>query len=199
MAKPIVLSVDGVESIFDHAKLDRARLYGARKRVPLDEAGSPCVKAALTVDGLYLLQAGMTSQGYFDEDGRWLQRSQLVGMDPDGNVLELKPSTLGIAVSAESVDPSELLRFTVNSVYMLTPSSLDGKLASRLEAGELFRFGFNYGSDYREETAFLVKNTDGYFCLVGVITIPSWCEPGQVAVVDSVDEESADELDFEMF
>jgi hypothetical protein len=28
MAKPIVLSFEGVESSFDHAKLDRARLYG---------------------------------------------------------------------------------------------------------------------------------------------------------------------------
>ena len=106
MAKPIVLTYEGVQSSFDHAKLDRARLYGARKRIPLDQDGQTCVKAALTIDGLYLLQSGMTAQGYFDENGRWLQRSQLVGLDPDGHPLELKPSTLGVAVEAVVADPS---------------------------------------------------------------------------------------------
>ncbi len=199
MAKPIVISVDGIESGFDHTKLDRARLYGARKRIPLDQGGAPCVKAALTVDGLYLLQSGMTAQGYFDEDGRWLQKSQLVGLDADGNPLELKPSTLGVATTAESIDPSVMLRYTINSVYVLTPTTLDDALAKKLEGGEVFQFGFNYGSDYREETAFLVKNADGFFCLVGVAMTPAWCEPGQVAIVEPLDDDSADELDFEMF
>ena len=42
MAKPIVVSLEGVDSRFDHAKLERHNLYGARKRVPLDAAGQPC-------------------------------------------------------------------------------------------------------------------------------------------------------------
>mgnify|MGYP000098875707 CR=1 FL=1 len=33
MAKPIVVSLDGIESSFDHIKLDRKRLYGERRRV----------------------------------------------------------------------------------------------------------------------------------------------------------------------
>ena len=85
MAKPIVLEFEGAQSSFDLAKLDRARLYGARKRIPLDQSGQTCIKASLTTDGLYLLQSGMTAQGYFDEDGRWLQRSQLSGLDVDGS------------------------------------------------------------------------------------------------------------------
>jgi len=89
MAKPIVVSIDGIESSFDHIKLDRKRLYGERRRVPLDLTGEPCVKSALTSDGLYLLQSGMTAQGYFDESGRWLQKSQLVGIGSDGQALEL--------------------------------------------------------------------------------------------------------------
>jgi hypothetical protein len=97
MAKPIIVMLGGVESSFDHSKLDRARLYGTRRRVPLDAQGLPCVKAALTVDGAYLMQAGMTAQGYFDDQGRWLQKSELVGVDPDGHVVDLQPSTLGVA------------------------------------------------------------------------------------------------------
>lgn len=200
MAKPIVLSFEGVESSFVHAKLDRARLYGARRRVPLDQEGLACVKAALTTDGQYLLQSGMTAQGYFDEEGRWLQRSQLVGLGPDGNTLELQPSTLGVAQVAEVVDPSILLRYTTDSVYTLEPSSIDSALASRLDAGDVLRFGFNYGADYHQETAFLVKNSEGFFCLVGTPILPTWCEPGQVTLVEASEEAAGDDdLDFEMF
>ena len=199
MAKPIVLTFQGSQSSFEHSKLDRSRLYGARKRIPLDQDGRPCVKAALTIDGLYLLQAGMTAQGYFDEQGRWLQRGQLVGLGPEGEALELKPSTLGVAKEAVVADPSELLRHTMDAVYVLDPTAMDGALAARLDAGDVFRFGFNYGADYHEETAFLVKNAEGYFCLVGTPTLPAWCAPGQVAVVEAAEEVAGDDLDFEMF
>lgn len=199
MAKPIVLTLDAAESSFNIAKLDRARLYGSRKRIPLDQEGQPCVKAALTEDGQYLLQAGMTAQGYFDEVGRWIERGQLVGLDAQGEVLPLRPSTLGVAQPAVVVDASELLRHTVDSVYVLDPLTVDGALASRLEAGEVLRFGFNWGADYHEETAFLVKNPEGFFCLVATPTLPTWCEPGKVAVVEAADEAAEEELDFEMF
>ena len=198
MAKPIVLEFEGAQSSFDLAKLDRARLYGARKRIPLDQSGQTCIKASLTTDGLYLLQSGMTAQGYFDEDGRWLQRSQLSGLDVDGNVLELRPSTLGVTQIAVAVDPSELLRYTTDAIYLLEAIGVDGALDARLGAGEVFRFGFNYGSDFHLETAFLIKNAEGYFCLVGTPVLPAWSEPGRVELAANP-EETSDDLDFEMF
>jgi hypothetical protein len=140
----------------------------------------------------------MTAQGYFDEDGRWLQRSQLSGLDVDGNVLELRPSTLGVTQIAVAVDPSELLRYTTVAIYLLEAIGVDGVLDARLGAGEVFRFGFNYGSDFHLETAFLIKNADGYFCLVGTPMLPIWSEPGRVELAAS-SEETSDDLDFEMF
>ena len=198
MAKPIIVSFGGAESSFDHAKVDRAKLYGARKRVPLDVTDNPCIKAALTADGLYLLQTGMTGQGYFDESGRWLQKSELVGLDTDGKQLEPKPSTLGVAQSAEEIDASEILRHTIESVYALEPTAIDATLQARLDAGAVFRLPFNYGADYHLETAFLVKNTDGYFCLVGVPFATAWAEPGKIAAVEEADAVEED-LDFDMF
>ena len=85
MAKPIVVALDGIESGFEHAKLERLRLYEARR--PLDQTGQPCIRVALTTDGLYLRQGGMTAQGYFDETGRSLQRSQLVGLEVDEEIV----------------------------------------------------------------------------------------------------------------
>jgi hypothetical protein len=198
MAKPIIVTFDGNESSFDHAKVERTKLYGSRRRVPLDLEGQPCMKSSLTADGLYLLQSGMTAQGYFDEAGRWLQKNQLVGISEDGQPLELKPSTLGVAQPLVQVHPSIVLDHSIDAVYGLDPLTMDPGLQERLDAGEMFSFSFNYGADYHLETAFLLKNPEGVFCLVGVPISPAWVEPGKVSVVETVDEIS-DELDFDMF
>lgn len=199
MAKPIVVVFNGAESSFDHSKVERSKLYGARRRIPLDMDGNACVKSSLTADGLYLLQSGMTAQGYFDESGRWLQKSELVGLGEDGQPLELKPSTLGVAQPLEPVSPDEILRHAIDAVYALDAMLIDEALQARLDAGDIFRFGFNYGADYHLETAFLVKNAEGCFCLVGVPCEAAWSEPGKVAVVEEAETADADELDFDMF
>ena len=198
MAKPIIVSLNGTESAFDHAKVERKRLYGERRRVPLDADGEPCLKSALTADGQYLLQSGMTAQGYFDEEGRWLQKSQLVGIGSDGEPLQIQPSTLGLAQALEPTPPGTILEHTIEAVYGLDPLTVDGALMTRLEAGEVFKFGFNYSADYHQESAFLLKSTEGVFCLVGVPFTVSWSEPGKVADI-AADEETSDDLDFEMF
>ena len=199
MAKPIVVVLNGAESSFHHSKIERSKLYGARRRLPLDMDGNPCVKSSLTSDGLYLLQSGMTAQGYFDETGRWLQKSELVGLGEDGQPLDLHPSTLGVAQTLEPVSPCEILRHSIDVVYALEPTLIDGTLQARLDAGDVFRFGFNYGADYHLETAFLVKNAEGCFCLVGISFEAAWSEPGKVVVVEEADAADADELDFDMF
>jgi len=198
MAKAIVVAFNGEESSFAFAKLDRSRLYGARRRVPLDQSGLPCTKAALTVDGLYLLQAGMTAQGYFDETGRWVQRHELVGLTADGNALELKPSTLGVAQSCEHVSPEIVLTQAVNNVYVLDPIKIHETLMAELNLGNVFRFDFNYSADYRTEIGFIVKNDEGIFALICEPVTAVWCEPGKPTFVEEA-EESADELDFDMF
>ena len=85
MAKPIVVVLDGIESGFEHAKLERLRLYDARR--PLDQTGQPCIRVALTTDGLYLRQGDVTARGHFDNAGRAPQRSQLVGLEVDEEII----------------------------------------------------------------------------------------------------------------
>jgi hypothetical protein len=106
---------------------------------------------------------------------------------------------LGVAQAAEVVDPSDMLRYTTDAVYSLEPAALDDALAAQLEAGAVLRFGFNYGADYHQETAFLIKNAEGFFCLVGTPILPTWSEPGQVALPETGEEASGEDLDFEMF
>ena len=200
MAKPIIVSFGGVQSNFDHEKLDRAKLYGRRQRQVLDPEGQRCEKAELTRDGTLLVRSGMTAQGYFDDSGAWVPNNRLVGLDAAGNPVPLQPSTLGEPQTLQGpVAPTELLDLAVRSVYVLSPEGLDPKLEAELKAGKIYKFTFNYRADYKPELAFLVGNASGYFALVGEPSESDWLEL-QTVVAEAADEADDDEeLDFEMF
>ena len=199
MAKPIVILYKGKESSFDHGKLDRAKLYGKKKRIALDSNDELCTKASLVEDGSTLIRSGMTAQGYFKNDGAWVPNKELVGLDETGKPLELLDSTLGAAQTVDApTSARDLLDLEVASVYLLEPKEIDPGLEKELGNGELIKIPFNYRSDYRLETGFLLKNKEGYFCIVGVPTHPEWSELQKVAVGVFEEEDSGD-LDFDMF
>lgn len=196
MGKPIVVSYEGVESSFDHLKVDRGKLYGRRVRVALDREGRRCERALLSDDGTAILRQGMIAQGYFDDDGDRVAIGKLQGRSRDGAPLPLVPSTLGVAQPLERVDPVVLLDLEAASVHALSPQTIAPSLVDALERGEVFKFAFNYGSDYHAETAVLVKNEHGYFCVVGTPLLHEWSEL-DVVPVERV--EITSDLDFEMF
>lgn len=200
MAKPIIVSLGGVESRFDHEKLDRAKLYGRRQRQVLDPGGSRCERAELTRDGTLLVRSGMTAQGYFDEQGTWIPSNKLVGLDAQGNPVKEVPSTLGEPQSLTGpVDPTEVLDLAVRSVYVLNPEGLDPKLEAELKAGKVYKFTFCYRGGFASETAFLVGNASGYFALVGTPSQTEWIELQTVIAETADDADDDEELDFEMF
>lgn len=144
MAKPIVVGLNGEASSFQLSKLERQTLYGARRRIPVDERGEPCTRAALTDDGAVLLTSGMTAQGWFRPDGAQVESASIAARASDGTPLELIASTLGEEQSLEGpVPPAEVLDLAVSSVYRLEPESIADGLASSLAAGEVWRFRFN--------------------------------------------------------
>jgi hypothetical protein len=197
MAKPIVLRYKGQEASFDHKKIDRSKLYGRKKRIPLDPEGNPCRRAELTDDGSILLVSGMTAQGYFGEDDRWIPSKELIGITEDGTSLEVVKSTLGVAQELEPATPEDLLDLEVLSVYQLDPVELPGDLKTELDEGHLFRFPFNYRDDFHAETGILVANQAGLFAVIGNPVPPEWLELETLAPVEDADD--SDDLDFEMF
>ena len=174
MAKPIVVSHQGMVSSFQLSKLERQKLYGARRRIPVDGAGEPCSRAALTDDGAVLITAGMTAQGWFDPDGRQVESREIAARDSEGNPLEPVPSTLGEVQQLEGPVPAtEVLDLAITAVYGLMPESQ----AASLQEGSIWRFSFNYRPDYRAETGYLLANDEGVFALVGVPACPRFLEP----------------------
>jgi hypothetical protein len=170
-----------------------------RKRIAIDENGLPCTRASIALDGSQVIKSGMTAQGYFSDDGRWVPKDEVVGINPDGSLAELYPSTLGIEQKLEGpVNPSDILSFEVSSVYHLGNEGVDDQLQTELTNGNIFRFPFNYGADFNLETAYLLSNSEGTFCLVGNPKLANWIEEAAVFVPDSLVVSDDDDLDFEM-
>ena len=202
MAKPIVVVLEKSESTFSFVKLDRAKLYGTRRRIVLGPDDETCQRAQLTEDGSLLLRSGMTSQGYFDDSGNLISQSDFVGISADGSIVHRQPSTLGVAQELSGpVGEEEVLNLELTTVYHATAEEIDPSLEKKLKKGEVFRFPLNYYADFQTETAYLLLNDEGYFVLVGVPADPQWSEPQVVPseVFESEDLEGDDDLDFEMF
>jgi hypothetical protein len=198
MAKSVLVKRGNETFSFSPHKVERARLYGSRKRVPIDQAGSICQRALLTADGAQMLVSGMISQAYFTTDDRWVPRSDMVGLDADGNRVDVKPSTLGHAQDLEgSIEPEDMLYLQVESVYFLEPEDCNAGFLDELKSGTIYRFPFNYAAGLAVETAYLFANEEGVFAVVGQPAAVTWVEEGQVFVPAALEEEDTDDLDFE--
>jgi len=201
MAKLIHIIYKGEEAQFGHKKIDRSKLYGSRKRIPLDQLGENCLRCALSDDGLTIIKSGMTSQGYFDSDMNWIPNKELVGIDSNGNILDKFPATLGISQEASLCELEMLLDLAVDSIYQLDPEEVPQSIKTALESGKTLNFPFNYREDYHAESAYLILNEEGYFALIGNPIKPEWMELEQVIEenFENEVEDDNDDLDFEMF
>ena len=200
MAKEILINYQGEEAQFSHKKIDRSKLYGSRKRIPLDPTGENCQRCELSDDGSTLIKSGMTSQGYFDRDINWIPNKELIGMDSSGKALDKVPATLGVVQDAVLSELESLLDLAVDSIYQLDPEEVPQSIQTVLESGKALSFPFNYREDYHAESAYLVFNDEGYFALIGNPVKPEWMELDQVVEETFESEvENDDDLDFEMF
>ena len=200
MASTINVTLDGDEAVYTFTAVARAAIYGRRRRLALDETGTPCTRASLLDDGSMLLRSGMTGQGYFLPDGRWVPQGELEGINPDGTPAEQVPSTIGVAQPLEPATAQDLLNLQVATTYALNAEQLPDSLKSKLESGAVYSFPFNFRPDYRAEVGMLLSNDSGYWALIGHTTTPQWQELATVTTVaEAVDDSSDDDLDFEMF
>jgi len=201
VAATINVSLSGSEAVFAFSPVDRAALYGKRRRLALDETGTPCSRASLLDDGSLLLRTGMTAQGYFLPDGVWVAQGELEAILADGMPATQVASTLGESQELTEISPDELLDLHVHNVYLLQPESLPDVVSEALQSGRLFRFAFNFRADYSCETGVLLANDEGIWALIGYPLAPEWQELTSItAVAAASDEDGADDdLDFEMF
>jgi hypothetical protein len=143
----------------------------------------------------------MTAQGYFDEDGRWVPNSKLIGLDAEGNAAAIFPRTIGVPQALKGpVPPETILDCRIQSVYLLSASEMSTPLAEALLEGEMFEFPYGYRTDHHQQVGFLLANDEGVFALVGDRAPPQWCELASPMLdLMADDDDLGSDLDFEMF
>ena len=198
MSRELIFSWNGQCAIFDFRRIERRQLYGSKRRIAVDERGTPCTRASMTLDGNTVLRPGMTAQGWFTDEGEQVETSDLIAVGTDGQPLPMHPSTLGVAQPlTETVEPSAVLDLAVEAVLALAPQSLPDGLRKALQDGKVFRFTYCYRPEAVPPTAFLMGNAEGFFALVGRPTACQWMSREQAAHdVDGGTDD--DDLDFEM-
>ena len=174
-------------SRFTTRKLNRASLYGRKRRVPVDAQGRECRAAALTRDGRFLLPPGSTATLYLDERGDVVEREEL-GPAQDGQ----DAAPMGEPQAAE---PAELLDHTVRQAYALEPVAVSDPLEALLSETGICRLT---DSDEAGKARFLVKNDTGYFLLVGEQAGFEFVGPDQADLSVPDADEPWDDLDFAM-
>mgnify|MGYP007128604559 CR=1 FL=1 len=126
-----------------------------RGRVPVDGEGRECKAAALTRDGRFLLPPGTTATLYLDDQGDAIERGELrSARGGEGAAPEAEPQAAGAA---------DLLDCVARQVYSLAPVAVSAQLDGLLAATGICRVA----GDGDGEARFLVKNSAGYFLLVG--------------------------------
>lgn len=199
-SREIVVRYGDEETAFKFARVDRAKLYGRKERVILDENEERCVPAYLTADGAALVPPGGTAHVYVDEQFDTVERSALKAVDEEGKPLAQIPSTLGVPQPLTPVTAERLLDHVVTSVYELSSENVGPTLKKALEDGELFECTYCYRDGYDADALFLLGNEEGLFALVAS---PSGFDflrreaPVAEAVITDEDELSED-LDFSM-
>lgn len=167
MAKrEIVVRYGDEETAFKFARVDRAKLYGRKERVILDENGDRCVPAYLTADGAALVPPGGTAHIYVDEKFDTIERSELAAVDAEGEPLVSSPSTLGVAQELVPARPERVLDHVIQSVYQLDSEAFGERLKKALADGEMFETVYNYREGYDPDALFLLENDEGVFALV---------------------------------
>lgn len=122
MAKPVVVTHLGATSSFQLNKHERPKLYGVRRRIPVDSAGQACTRAALT--------AGMTAQGWLDPDDRQVEGKAIGAEGSNGALLTQVRSTLGEPMDIEEPLPAtDLPDLAVTLIYCLEPESFKEQAA----------------------------------------------------------------------
>lgn len=202
MARAVVVEREGVGvTRFQFSLVNRAKLYGERKRVLVDEAGQPTLGGWLTTDGAMLLLPGGRAELYLDERGDVVDRSELETVGADGKPVAKLDSTLDAPQTLRGpVPPERLLEFVTTSVYALDPEpgAFSEAFMASLARGDIWEVDYNYMASFERQTMFILQNAEGLFGLVA--------EPAPLELAtrvsrpsESEDPLSDDELDFAMF
>ncbi len=185
-------------------KVDRSKLYGSVDLETRDHEGNRCNLATLANDGKTLIPYGGTAFGYVNDEGEWVERSELSPVDLSGEPLEMLPSSFDLTIALEEkITVNEFLNHSMRLCYALSADeAINPGLLKSLMQGDIYRFDFLYREGVSADPAFLLATDESQvWMMVGRPTSIDFIGLDQAAVcfvADDSEDEEVDEFDFEM-
>jgi len=143
-------------------KVDRIKLYGDTRVEAFDENGDRCELVSIASDGQTLFGKGGVAFATMNQDGEFVEKSELIPIDDEGEVIELSESSFsGDIELSETTTVEDYLSHQVKSVYMLENAEDPEALKELLKGGDIYKFEFSYRKGIIVDTGFLLSNEAG--------------------------------------
>lgn len=201
MARTLTFSIPSKKARFSAAiiKVDRSKLYGETRVEAFDENGERCELLSIAGDGQTLFGKGGIAFATMNQDGEFVDKSTLIPIDEDGEVIETVESTFsGDIELTETAAVEDYLSHLVKSVYELDEIDDPEALRELLAGGEIYTFPFSYRKGIIVDTAFLFANEDGDPFMI--LTTPAdiqFLSFNDATPLDEEDEEADGDDDFD--
>ena len=193
MARKAELIVNTKSLFVEFKKVDRKKIYGWSSIETFDDNQEECILGGLA-EGQYIIPKGGSALVTLNQNGESVIKKDLIGVNNNGEKVSIVPSIYEQKTILEESSIDEYLTLTVKSVYQIISDE-------NIDIGEkIYKFSFNYRADYEGDDAFLIKNENTVFAVVGKITKFNFIglKDNETDLVEN--EESNDEdLDFAMF
>lgn len=202
MAKPVVLTFGDTRIEAPITALNRDKVYGWVDRLYFDAQERECSFVTLLDDGRTMVDTGGVALKSLDADGNEIDKSTLVARLAEGGEAPQHDSVFdGDNVLSTAKGLPDYLAMDVKNVYQLEIDAAQmAALQPLLDEHKVLYLPFSYRAGYSNDDAFLLGQGEHAFIVVGRINEFVWSSLEVVAdLTDGGDEDSADELDFNMF
>ena len=198
MAKELIFKLAGADYGAAPVKLERKKIYGWTNLVATDRGGSVCGSAYLSPDDALIIPSGGLKQATVSEDGRWLEKSELIAYSEDGKeALPLLPSSFDAPIELkQKATAEEFLDNDWESVYQLVNADLATAVGD-----DIYKFEFSYRGGTNHNDGYLINTPGGLFLFTGDRQEFPLVSLAEETTIDDTEEpeEEIDELDFSMF
>ena len=198
MAKELIFSLAGTDYGATPVKLERKKVYGWTNTVATDRSGEVCGSAYLSPDDALIIPSGGLKQAVIDDEGRWVEKSELTAYGEDGQtVLEVFPSSFDAPIELKKkATTEEFLDNDWEAVYQLVNADLAAAVGD-----DIYKFDFNYRASTNHNDGYLINTPAGLFLFAGDRQEFPLVSLAEETTIDDTEEpeEEINELDFSMF
>jgi len=199
MAKELQFKLNGADYGAAPVKLERKKIYGWTDTVATDRSGEVCSSAYLSPDDALIIPSGGLKQATVNEEGRWVEKSELVAYSEDGSkALPTIASSFDAPIELKKkATTEEFLDNGWESVYQLVNPDLAAAVGD-----DIYKFDFCYRGGTNHNEAYLMATPAGLFLFAGdrqEFPLVALADETTIDDTEEPVEEEIDELDFSMF